>query len=171
MRETKSARLTRMHDEYDILRQVIPAPACALHFSNPLELLIATVLSAQTTDKRVNTVTPELFATYPTARDLAAANPAQVEDIIHPLGFYRSKTQHLIGLATALDERFGGVVPRTMDELTSLPGAGSGCADRQSDRQRSRPVTRITCVSTGNPGISNALPSTTPPAGKSTSKR
>ncbi|RDX06618.1 endonuclease III domain-containing protein, partial [Bifidobacterium longum] len=90
MRETKSARLTRMHDEYDILRQVIPAPACALHFSNPLELLIATVLSAQTTDKRVNTVTPELFATYPTARDLAAANPAQVEDIIHPLGFYRS---------------------------------------------------------------------------------
>lgn len=91
MRETKSARLTRMHDEYDILRQVIPAPACALHFSNPLELLIATVLSAQTTDKRVNTVTPELFATYPTARDLAAANPAQVEDIIHPLGFYRSK--------------------------------------------------------------------------------
>ena len=66
MRETKSARLTRMHDEYDILRQVIPAPACALHFSNPLELLIATVLSAQTTDKRVNTVTPELFATYPT---------------------------------------------------------------------------------------------------------
>ena len=59
MRETKSARLTRMHDEYDILRQVIPAPACALHFSNPLELLIATVLSAQTTDKRVNTVTPE----------------------------------------------------------------------------------------------------------------
>ena len=93
MRETKSARLTRMHDEYDILRQVIPAPACALHFSNPLELLIATVLSAQTTDKRVNTVTPELFATYPTARDLAAANPAQVEDIIHPLGFYRSKTQ------------------------------------------------------------------------------
>lgn len=81
------------------------------------------MLSAQTTDKRVNTVTPELFATYPTARDLAAANPAQVEDIIHPLGFYRSKTQHLIGLATALDERFGGVVPRTMDELTSLPGS------------------------------------------------
>ena len=72
MRETKSARLTRMHDEYDILRQVIPAPACALHFSNPLELLIATVLSAQTTDKRVNTVTPELFATYPTARDLGS---------------------------------------------------------------------------------------------------
>ena len=78
-----------MHDEYDILRQVIPAPACALHFSNPFELLIATVLSAQTTDKRVNTVTPELFATFPTARDLAAANPAQVEDIIHPLGFCR----------------------------------------------------------------------------------
>lgn len=137
MRETKSARLTRMHDEYDILRQVIPAPACALHFSNPLELLIATVLSAQTTDKRVNTVTPELFATYPTARDLAAANPAQVEDIIHPLGFYRSKTQHLIGLATALDERFGGVVPRTMDELTSLPGGRPQNRERRA-RQRVR---------------------------------
>ena len=67
MRETKSARLTRMHDEYDILRQVIPAPACALHFSNPLELLIATVLSAQTTDKRVNTVVrkPSISSDWP----------------------------------------------------------------------------------------------------------
>lgn len=91
--------------------------------------VFAAELGAQTTDKRVNTVTPELFATYPTARDLAAANPAQVEDIIHPLGFYRSKTQHLIGLATALDERFGGVVPRTMDELTSLPGVGRKTAN------------------------------------------
>ena len=88
MRETKSARLTRMHDEYDILRQVIPAPACALHFSNPLELLIATVLSAQTTDKRVNTVTPELFATYPTARDLA---PQPAKSKHHHRWVYRSK--------------------------------------------------------------------------------
>ena len=106
MRETKTARIERMHKEYDILCRMIPQPQCALHFTSPLQLLIATVLSAQTTDKRVNTVTPELFATYPTAHDLAEANPAQVEDIIHPLGFYRSKTQHLIGLATALDERF-----------------------------------------------------------------
>ena len=129
MRETKTARIERMHKEYDILCRMIPQPQCALHFTSPLQLLIATVLSAQTTDKRVNTVTPELFATYPTAHDLAEANPAQVEDIIHPLGFYRSKTQHLIGLATALDERFGGVVPRTMDELTSLPGVGRKTAN------------------------------------------
>ena len=122
MRETKTARIERMHKEYDILCRMIPQPQCALHFTSPLQLLIATVLSAQTTDKRVNTVTPELFATYPTAHDLAEASPAQIEDIIHPLGFYRSKTQHLIGLATALDERFDGQVPQSMDELTSLPG-------------------------------------------------
>ncbi|MBT1164040.1 endonuclease III [Bifidobacterium felsineum] len=129
MRESKSARIARMHQEYDVLCQVIPAPKCALNFTSPLQLLIATVLSAQTTDKRVNTVTPELFATYPTAAALAAANPAQVEEIIHPLGFYRSKTQHLIGLATALDERFDGRVPSTMEELTSLPGVGRKTAN------------------------------------------
>ncbi|OZG61575.1 endonuclease III [Bifidobacterium myosotis] len=129
MRESKTARIVRMHDEYDILRQVIPAPKCALHFSTPLQLLIATVLSAQTTDKRVNTVTPKLFATYPTAAALANANPTQVEDIIHPLGFYRSKTQHLLGLAAALDERFNGDVPHTMEELTSLPGVGRKTAN------------------------------------------
>lgn len=129
MRETKSARIQRMHNEYNILCRIIPQPQCALHFTSPFELLIATVLSAQTTDKRVNTVTPELFATYPTAHDLAAANPTQVEDIIHSLGFYRSKTQHLIGLATALDERFNGEVPQSMDELTSLPGVGRKTAN------------------------------------------
>ena len=129
MRETKSARLTRMHDEYDILRQVIPAPACALHFSNPLELLIATVLSAQTTDKRVNTVTPELFSRFPDAASLAAANPQDVEDIIHPLGFYRSKTKHLLGLAVVLRDRFGGEVPYTMDSLVTLPGVGRKTAN------------------------------------------
>ncbi len=115
MRETKSARLTRMHDEYDIARQVIPAPACALHFSNPLELLIATVLSAQTTDKRVNTVTPELFATYPTARDLAAAKPGPSRRHHSSAGLLSFEDQASLGLATALGDRFGGVVPRTMD--------------------------------------------------------
>ena len=129
MRETKLRAPRACMTNTTFCARVIPAPACAaLHFSNPLELLIAT---AQRPDHRrvPHTVTPELFATYPTARDLAAANPAQVEDIIHPLGFYRSKTQHLIGLATALDERFGGVVPRTMDELTSLPGVGRKTAN------------------------------------------
>jgi endonuclease-3 len=129
MRESKSARLERMHSEYATLCRVIPTPQCALHFTTPLELLIATVLSAQTTDKRVNTVTPELFGTYPTAEDLASANPGQVEDIIHSLGFYRSKTSHLIAMASDLIERFDGEVPRSMDELTSLPGVGRKTAN------------------------------------------
>ncbi|NEG77696.1 endonuclease III [Bifidobacterium avesanii] len=118
-----------MHAEYALLTEEIPAPKCALSFSTPLQLLIATVLSAQTTDKRVNTVTPELFATYPTAAALAAANPADVEAIIHPLGFYRSKTKNLLGLAAALEERFGGEVPRAMEQLTTLPGVGRKTAN------------------------------------------
>ena len=128
-RESKSARLERMRAEYALLCEEIPTPKCALDFSNPLQLLIATVLSAQTTDKRVNTVTPALFAAYPTAAALAAARPEDVEDIIHPLGFYRSKTKNLLGLAAALDADFHGEVPRTMDELTALPGVGRKTAN------------------------------------------
>lgn len=118
-----------MHDEYAILCERYPTPKCALDFTSPLQLIIATVLSAQTTDKRVNTVTPELFARYPDAAALAAANPEDVEDIIRPLGFFRSKTKHLIGLAAALDERFDGRVPDTMDELVTLPGVGRKTAN------------------------------------------
>ncbi len=128
-REAKKARLERMRAEYALLRKTYPEPKCALDFSTPLQLLIATVLSAQTTDKRVNTVTPTLFAAYPSCRELAEANPQDVEDIIHPLGFYRSKTKHLLGLAAALDERFDGEVPQTMEELTSLPGVGRKTAN------------------------------------------
>lgn len=129
MRETKAARIARMHDEYAILCEEIPEPHCALDFTTPLELLIATVLSAQTTDKRVNTVTPALFSAYPTAQALAEADPMRVEDIIHPLGFYRSKTRHLLGLASALADRFAGEVPRTMEELVTLPGVGRKTAN------------------------------------------
>lgn len=128
-RESKSARLQRMHAEYALLCEEIPEPRCALNFANPLQLLIATVLSAQTTDKRVNTVTPELFAAYPTAAALAAARPEDVEEIIRPLGFYHAKTRHLLGLAAALEERFGGEVPRAMDQLTTLPGVGRKTAN------------------------------------------
>lgn len=128
-RESHRAKLERMHAEYALLCEEIPAPRCALHFSNPFELLVATVLSAQTTDKRVNSVTPALFGAYPDAAALAAADPETVEDIIRPLGFFRSKTQHLLGLATALDRDFAGVVPRTMDELTTLPGVGRKTAN------------------------------------------
>ena len=128
-RESRSARIQRMHDEYALLCEEIPEPRCALNFTSPLQLLIATVLSAQTTDRRVNTVTPELFAAYPTAAAMAAARPEDVEEIIRPLGFYHAKTRHLLGLAAALDERFDGTVPHTMRELTELPGVGRKTAN------------------------------------------
>ncbi|KFJ03832.1 endonuclease III [Bifidobacterium subtile] len=128
-RESKRALHARMHEEYALLCEEIPEPKCALDFSTPLQLLIATVLSAQTTDKRVNTVTPTLFSEYPSAADLAAASPERVEDIIHPLGFYRSKSAHIIALADQLQERFDGVVPRTMEELVTLPGVGRKTAN------------------------------------------
>lgn len=128
-RESRAARLRRMRDEYEILRQVFPAPACALHFDNPFQLLVATVLSAQTTDKRVNTVTPALFAAYPTPAALAAADPQHVEDIIHPIGFHHAKTRNIIALSSRLASQFNGEVPRTMDALTSLPGVGRKTAN------------------------------------------
>ena len=128
-RESKRARIQRMHEEYALLVEAFPHPKCALDFTSPLQLLIATVLSAQTTDKRVNTVTPELFSRFPDAASLAAANPQDVEDIIHPLGFYRSKTKHLLGLAVVLRDRFGGEVPDTMDSLVTLPGVGRKTAN------------------------------------------
>lgn len=128
-RESRAARLRRMRDEYEILRRVFPAPACALHFDNPFQLLVATVLSAQTTDKRVNTVTPALFAAYPTPAALAAADPQRVEDIIRPIGFHHAKTRNIIALSSRLASRFNGEVPRTMDALTSLPGVGRKTAN------------------------------------------
>jgi endonuclease-3 len=118
-----------MQEEYALLCEEIPEPKCALDFSTPLQLLIATVLSAQTTDKRVNTVTPILFSEYPSAAELAAASPERVEDIIHPLGFYHSKSAHIIALADQLQERFDGVVPQRMEELVTLPGVGRKTAN------------------------------------------
>ena len=103
---------------------------CELDHRNAFELLAATILSAQTTDVRVNTVTPELFARYPTAPDLAAADPAEVEEVIRPTGFYQNKTKSLIGMATAVVERFGGEVPTRLEDLVTIPGVGP------QDRQR-----------------------------------
>lgn len=123
-RESKQARLSRMHDEYALLTEEIPEPKCALDFTSAYELLIATVLSAQTTDKRVNMVTPTLFKEYPSAAELKTANPERVEDILHSLGFYHSKAQHIIALAQQLDERYDGIVPASMEELVTLPGVG-----------------------------------------------
>ena len=128
-RESKQARLSRMHQEYAVLCEEIPHPKCALNFSNPFELLVATVLSAQTTDKRVNMVTPELFGEYPGPAALASANPEHVESIIHSIGFHHTKAKNIIGLSYALCERFDGEVPQTMDALTSLPGVGRKTAN------------------------------------------
>jgi endonuclease III len=97
---------------------------CALDHSNAYELLVATILSAQTTDERVNMVTPAVFAKYPRPADLAAADPAELETIIQSTGFFRNKTRSLMGMAAALVERFGGEVPRRLSDLVTLPGVG-----------------------------------------------
>ena len=128
-RESKAARLKRMHHEYEELCETIPEPKCALNFTNPFELLVATVLSAQTTDKRVNMVTPVLFGRFPGPADLQAADPEQVEDIIHSIGFHRTKTKNIIRLSHDLCERYDGTVPDSMEELTALPGVGRKTAN------------------------------------------
>jgi endonuclease III len=102
---------------------------CALRHRNPYELLTATILSAQTTDERVNLVTPALFARYPTPADLAAADPADVEDLIRTTGFFRNKTKSIMGMASALVERFGGDVPHRMADLVTIPGVGRKTAN------------------------------------------
>ncbi|WP_171908704.1 endonuclease III [Streptomyces nanshensis] len=95
-----------------------------LDFENPYQLLVATVLSAQTTDLRVNQTTPALFAAYPTPEDMAAADPEKLEEILRPTGFFRAKAKSVLGLSAAISERFGGEVPDTIEDLVSLPGVG-----------------------------------------------
>jgi endonuclease III len=111
------------------LAQIHPDAHCELNHTNPLELAVATLLSAQTTDVRVNEVTPKLFARYPTAADYAAADRAELEELIKPTGFFRNKTDALIKLGQALVERHDGEVPRTLDELVKLPGIGRKTAN------------------------------------------
>jgi endonuclease-3 len=106
------------------LRDLYPDVRCALHHRNEYELLVATILSAQTTDERVNMVTPVLFEKYPTPVDLAHADPAEVEEIIQSTGFFRSKTKSIIGMAQALEERYGGAVPTELHDFVTLPGVG-----------------------------------------------
>jgi endonuclease-3 len=112
-----------------ILAQRYPDAQTELNFTNPLELLVATVLSAQTTDVRVNQVTPELFARYPTAAEYAAADRADIERIIRPTGFFRVKADTLIKLGAKLVEDFGGQVPHRLDQLVTLPGVGRKTAN------------------------------------------
>lgn len=111
------------------LAELWPDAYCELDFTTPLELAVATILSAQSTDRGVNLVTPTLFAKYPTAADYAAADRAELETLIKSTGFFRNKTSSLIGLGQALVERFGGVLPHTLDELVTLPGIGRKTAN------------------------------------------
>jgi len=106
------------------LRAEYPEPRSALRRENPYQLIVATILSAQSTDEMVNKTTPALFARYPTPADLAEADPDEVEGLIHSTGFFRSKTKSLIGMAQALEERFDGKVPTALEDLVTLPGVG-----------------------------------------------
>jgi len=128
-RETPAARRGRARKIIAQLEQAYPDVTCALHHKSALELLVATILSAQSTDARVNMVTPTLFAKYRAARDLASADPAVLEQEIHSTGFFRNKTKSIIGMAQALVERHGGEVPDTMDALVQLPGVGRKTAN------------------------------------------
>ena len=114
---------------WDALAAAHPDAHCELAHRNAFELLCATILSAQCTDRRVNLTTPALFAAYPDARALAAADVADVERLVQPTGFYRNKARSLVGMARALVERHGGEVPRTMEALVELPGVGRKTAN------------------------------------------
>ena len=128
-RESGAARAGRSAEILDRLATAYPHAKCALDHNNAFELLAATILSAQCTDKRVNLVTPALFASFPTPAALADADQADVERIIQSTGFFRSKAKNLIGMAQALVERHGGEVPCDMDALTQLPGVGRKTAN------------------------------------------
>jgi endonuclease-3 len=119
---------TRARLTYERLRDAYPAVTELAH-RDPFQLLIATILSAQTTDRSVNSITPELFKRYPTAADLAAADPAVVEELIKPTGFFRTKTRRIIAASRKLVELFGGEVPGNMEDLVGLPGIGRKTAN------------------------------------------
>jgi endonuclease-3 len=111
------------------LKRAYPDAHCELDYNSPYQLLIATILSAQCTDRRVNLVTPALFARYPDAESLAMADPREVEDLIRSTGFFRNKTKNLLGMAGGVLDHFGGHIPSTMEELVTLPGVGRKTAN------------------------------------------
>jgi endonuclease-3 len=124
MRETLEAKRKRARTILAALEKAYPDAKCALNFTTPLELLVATILAAQCTDERVNLVTSSLFTKYRKAADYAAASPGTFEREIQSTGFFRAKTKSVLGMAKALVERHRGHVPRTRDELVELPGVG-----------------------------------------------
>ena len=127
--ETPTALLRRARKINRVLAQLYPDAHCELDFTNPLELLVATILSAQCTDKRVNLVTPTLFARYRTAAEYAAADRAEVEKVIMSTGFFRAKTTSILGMAQGVCDRFGGEVPDRLKDLVTLPGVGRKTAN------------------------------------------
>ncbi|MEX2571477.1 MAG: endonuclease III [Gemmatimonadota bacterium] len=128
-RESKRAKRERTGRILTLLAEMYPESRCSLEHEDAFQLAVATVLSAQCTDARVNMVTPALFARYPTPAALAEAPQEDVEELIRSTGFFRSKAKSLLGLAQALEDRFGGEVPRSIEDLTSLPGVGRKTAN------------------------------------------
>jgi endonuclease-3 len=129
MSESLAEKKKRTGKILAILSETFPDAACTLDFKNPFQLLVATILAAQSTDKGVNLVTPGLFRKYPDAKSLASAAVADVEKIIKPTGFFHNKTKSLLGMSRALVERHAGKVPDDMDALTALPGVGRKTAN------------------------------------------
>ncbi|WP_201753024.1 endonuclease III [Micromonospora rubida] len=127
--ETELGRTRRARKIGRVLAETHPDAHCELDHTNPLELAVATILSAQCTDKKVNEVTPKLFSRYPTAADYAGADRAELEELIRPTGFYRNKTDSLIKLGRALVERYDGRVPGKLADLVTLPGVGRKTAN------------------------------------------
>lgn len=128
-RESKKDKKERAEEVYGLLAEAYPDAHCQLDFRNPFQLAVATILSAQTTDERVNEVTPHLVEPYPDAESLAAADQEDVQEIIRSTGFFRNKAKNIIGFAQGVTEEHGGEVPRSMDELTALPGVGRKTAN------------------------------------------
>ncbi len=127
--ETKLATVRRARRIDRTLADAYPDARCELDFTSPFQLLVATILSAQTTDRRVNSVTPTLFAAYPDAASLKTANTEDIEKIIQPTGFFRAKAATLVKLGAVLEEKFGGEVPGRMVDLVTLPGVGRKTAN------------------------------------------
>jgi endonuclease-3 len=127
--ESRLALVRRARRIHKVLTELYPDAHCELDFTTPLELTVATILSAQTTDRRVNEVTPALFRRYPDAAAYAGADRAELEALLRPTGFFRNKAASVTGLGQALCERFGGEVPSTLDELVTLPGIGRKTAN------------------------------------------
>jgi endonuclease-3 len=128
-RESKKARVERAGEVFDLLASEYPDAHCELTFADPFQLAVATILSAQTTDVRVNMVTPVLFARYPDVESLANAQQTDVEEIVHTTGFFRNKAKNIIGFARGVMAEHDGEVPKTIAELHALPGVGRKTAN------------------------------------------